>query len=330
MALEYPFEHPAVLLQAVNLPMDTEIDQETLKELGKALMVIAGADDKLTMWERGWLSSYMTAYGASQALLDELDDFDYMNVELDDMLKPLLSGKFAAWSRRSMVQGAIRMSRSDVMATAEYSSIVRAANAAKLSIDVVSEIDLLLRVIDNIDNNYADGLSASQNAGSGRFNELEVTDTWEVDLVTTPKSVPLTPEGSLLVGEQFALAKAVLWVMAADGEISKEERESFIGYMRGWGASQEQIVDLVSFDYTQFSPHKMIAENDSISWGLSLLTRVALRFAGADGLNSQEQDAILSLYVSAGQSEMLYYAIKGLEDTRRIVLDRLNVLFYSA
>jgi hypothetical protein len=97
--------------------------------------------------------------------------------------------------------------------------------------------------------------------------------------------------------------------------------------MRSWGATQQQLDDLMIYDYTTFKVESVVSQSVSIEWGLSLLTQVALRFAGADGLSPEEEHAILSLYQITGQSEMLYHATKGLEDTRRISLNRLNEIF---
>ena len=120
MALEYPFEHPVTLFQALDMPVDTQIDAETLLTFGKVLMGIAGADNNLSMWERGWLSTYMSAYGAPESVLAVLDDYDYRDVDIEPLLTPLLDGRYGKWVRRSLVQGSFgcrrrtRLSRASI------------------------------------------------------------------------------------------------------------------------------------------------------------------------------------------------------------------------
>ncbi|MEM6281069.1 MAG: hypothetical protein AAF787_02665 [Chloroflexota bacterium] len=328
MAMDYPFEHPAVLLQAVNLPIDTTIDSNTLEQLGKALMVIAGADGKLSMYERGWLSAFMGAYGASQELIDRLDDYDYGADTLDALIPPMLAGTLAPWARRALVQGAIRMARADGLDEKEYDAIVAAAKAVSLDTALIREVENLLLIMDRAYQTYSNLLTAAQTEGDVNYApKPNPTDTWEMAVADVPDDAPLSPEAALLTGEQFVLAKTVLWVMGADGSFSDEERGAFVGYMRRWGATDDQINDLMAFDYTAFNVQALTTQSENLPWGLSLLTRVALRFAGADGLNTEEEDAILSLYRVSGQNAMLYHATKGLEDMQRISLERLNVIF---
>ncbi|MEL6151783.1 MAG: hypothetical protein AAFR56_19300, partial [Chloroflexota bacterium] len=282
----------------------------------------------LSMWERGWMAAFMAAYSAPPDLIDRLDDYDYGEDALETLIPPLLESAVAPWARRALVQGAIRMSRADGLDDREYEAITTAAKAVNLPVDTIREIENLLLIMDTAYQTYSNVLTAAQTEGDVNYRPGgNPTDTWEMEVADVPDDAPLSPEAALLTDDQFALAKTVLWVMGADGHFSDEERDQFIAYMRRWGATDAQIDDLMSYDTSTFNVQALATESDNLPWGLSLLTRVALRFAGADGLNTEEEDAILSLYRVSGQNAMLYHATKGLEDMQRISLERLNVIF---
>lgn len=332
MALEYPLEHPAVLFQSIGMPANTHIDAQTLESFGKALMIIAGADDQLSMWERGWLTAYMTAYGADNTVIKALDEFDYRSAELDPLLDPLLSGPYAKWVRRSLVQGAIRMARADDLSPAEYRAILYAAELLNMNEDVVHEVHSLLDVFDMINMTNATLLTVAEleDAENMDGSTDAITDSWsdsQDTLEIEPGYVPTTPEWALLASENFVFAKAILYVMSADGLPSSDEMEQFIAYMRSWGASEDQIRALISEDYRTMTAEDIVSQSNRLQWGLTALTSVALRIAGADDLSHQEEAALLNLYRQTGQSALMYHATKGLEAVRRQALNRLNAIF---
>ncbi len=332
MALEYPLEHPAVLFQSIGMPANTRIDAQTLERFGKVLMIIAGADNHLSMWERGWLTAYMAAYGAGGAVIKTLDDFDYKSAELDPLLDPLLQGPYARWVRRSLVQGAIRMSRADDLSPAEYRAILYAAELLNMNEDVVHEVQSLLDVFDTVNLTNATLLTVAELEDAENMDSSTdaVTASWsdsQDTLEIEPGYVPTTPEWALLASENFVFARAILYVMSADGIPSSDEMEQFIAYMRSWGASEAQIRVLISDDYRSLTAEDIVAQSGRMQWGLTALTSVALRIAGADDLSHQEEAALLNLYRQMGQSAIMYHATKGLETVRRQALDRLNAIF---
>jgi len=332
MALEYPLEHPAVLFQSIGMTANTRINSQTLEDFGKALMIIAGADDQLSMWERGWLTAYMTAYGASREVIIALDDFDYKSTELDPLLEPLLAGPYAKWVRRSLVQGAIRMARADDLDPDEYKAILYAAELLDMNEDVVHEVHSLLDIFDTVNLTNATLLSVAEleDAESTGGTPDPAADSWpdsQTTLEIEPGYVPTTPEWVLLASENFVFAKAILYVMSADGIPSSDEMEQFIAYMRSWGASEDQIRALINEDYRTLTAKDIVEQSPRMQWGLAALTSVALRIAGADDLSQPEEEALLNLYRQTGQSTMMYHATKGLEAVRRQALDRLNAIF---
>lgn len=322
MTIEYPFEHPATLFASLGMPADTQIDNDTLLTFGKVLAIIAGADGRLSVWERGWLAAFMAAYGAPPDVISQLDDFHYKGAELEPLLEPLLEGEYAHWVRRSLVQGAIRMSRADEVVAEEYRAIIQAAALIGIDEPTVREIHSLLDIFDSVNTTNATLLSIAQNDSRGDQSlEAADTDTWDIP----DNNTPLTPENVLLTQEQLTFARALLFVLAADGAITSKEIDQFVNYIRSWGATDAQIQRLTVYHPT--TAEAIIEEANHFHWGLSALTAVALRLAGVDGLEAREEAALLELYQKSGQSPVMYHAVKGLEEVRHLALDRLNAIF---
>ena len=317
MAMEYPFEHPVTLFQSLEMPVNTQISSQTLLPLGKVLMAIAGADDQLSVWERGWLSAFMSAYNAPEAVLEVLDDYDYHGVDVKPLLMPLLGGRYERWIRRSLVQGAIRMSQADELVPSEQSAIYRAAALVGMSEAVVSEIHSLTDIFDATTSTIAH-LVAISPTGEADTNMGEWDD-----------NQPPTPERLIFGQEQTAYAQVLLYVLGADGEVSELEMEAFVGHMRRWGATEEQVTILRGFDYSAPTAASLLQHIDSDERTLNALASVALRLAGVDGLAVEEQNALVKLYRASGASIMTLRAIEGLESVRRLALTRLEALFES-
>lgn len=315
MALEYPFEHPVTLFQALDMPVDTRIDAETLLTFGKVLMGIAGADNNLSMWERGWLSTYMSAYGAPESVLAVLDDYDYRDVDIEPLLTPLLDGRYGKWVRRSLVQGSIRMSQTDKIVSREHTAIVRAANLIGMSEDAVSEVHSLTETFDTTTTTIARLIATTDNEDAG------------TDLSDWNESAPPAPERLLFGREEIVFARALLYVIAADGEVSESEMNAFTGYMQRWGASEQQIAQLHATDIDKLNAQSVAERLTDQDYTLNALASVALRLAGVDGLHPLEENALRRLYKVTGERLTTYYAIRGLEDIRRLAQTRLNTLF---
>lgn len=320
--IEYPFEHPATLFTSLGMPADTQIDDEVLLTFGKVLAIVAGADGRLSVWERGWLAAYMTAYGAPQEVINALDTFNYKGEEIEPLITPLLEGEYAAWVRRSLVQGAIRMSRADEVSAEEYRAILEAAALMGMDEPTVREIRTLLDIFDSVNTTNATLLSIAQSRNTDdQAPDTADTDTWELP----DDDRPITPEGVLLTQEQLTFARALLYVLAADGAITSKEIDQFVSYIRSWGATDAQIQRLTVYHPT--TAEAIIEKANNFKWGLSALTAVALRLAGVDGLEPREEAALLELYRKSGQSPLMYHAVKGLEEVRQLALKRLDAIF---
>jgi hypothetical protein len=330
MALEYPFELPATLLHSIGMPINTRIDEATLEDFAKALMVVSGSDDHLSVWERGWLSAYLSAYGASPALLTRIEDFDYKDEKLETYLVPLLEGEYSRWVRRSLLQGAIRMARADTVATEEAASIQRVGAMLGMSEDTVEEIISLVEMFDSVTSTNAVLLSIAEKEDAEELLKTQqmqmIQDSWDAE-PTDGEDTVVAPNEQVMERSLVTFARALLFVAAADGDISEQEMDFLRAYLHTWGASPNQIEVLLSIDPYSITAEKIVEEAYSLSWGLKALTIVALRTASADGLAQEEENAILELYRLTGRSIMHYYAAKGLEEIRERALERLNTIF---
>ena len=122
-------------------------------------------------------------------------------------------------------------------------------------------------------------------------------------------------------------ARALLYVIAADGEVSESEMNAFTGYMQRWGASEQQIAQLHATDIDKLNAQSVAERLTDQDYTLNALASVALRLAGVDGLHPLEENALRRLYKVTGERLTTYYAIRGLEDIRRLAQTRLNTLF---
>jgi uncharacterized tellurite resistance protein B-like protein len=328
MALEYPFELPATLFHSIGMPISTKIDEPTLELFAKTLMVVVGSDNRLSMWERGWLKAFLTAYGASNTLLDQLDDFDYKGSQIEDFLPTLLEGDYSTWVKRSLLQGAIRMAKADTVSKEEAASIHKVGEMLGMSADAVGEVMSLVEMFDSVTGTNTVLLSIAQKEDAEelvrtRESRIVTVDAWDDE--ADPADLP--EDNDLMQVSMKTFAKALLYVAAADGIVSQEEMDFFRVYMKTWGASDEQIEAMLQTDPSDLTPEDIVAQSYSLSWGLKALTSVALRTAGADGLAQEEENAILRLYELTGRSIMHYFAAKGLEEIREKTLKRLNEIF---
>lgn len=327
MALEYPFELPATLFHSIGMPIDTQIDESVLENFGKALMIVAGADNRISIWERGWLSAYMSAYGASRFLLDRLDDFDYKNANLDDYLTPLLESPLKRWVRRALLQGAIRMSRADDLAPEEYEALHQLSDRMQINRNVVREIRSLVEAFDSVASTNTLLLTIAQKEDAEEHAGIQSSSpstSWDEPETATIYSG--LPHDDLLTASMNTFAQALLYVAGADGEVGQAEWDYLIVYLRSWGATEELIQSVRELDVRGLTPEQIVAQT-GMHWGLKALTSVALRMAGADGLHPKEENALLELYQLTDQSHMQYYAIKGLEEVRAMTLARLNEIY---
>lgn len=331
MALEYPFELPATLFHSIGMPIDTQIDTTTLSNFGKTLIIVAAADGRFSVWERGWLTAYMSAYGASKSLLDELDNFDFHNADLDTYLYPLLEGEYAKWVRRSLLQGAIRMSRADTLTPEEYAAVKHIAELLGMPESVVNEIRSLVEVFDSVasTNTLLLSIAQKEDAEDNLASTLppEPEDSWDSGSSDNSTIYSGIPGQGIFEESINTFAKAVLHVARADGDVTEPELTYLTVYLHSWGATDEQIQAIHQFDYKNVTAGDIVGTSTGLHWGLKALTSIALRMAGSDGLHPKEEEAILELYRLSGHSVMLYYAIRGLEEIRSLALNRLNEIF---
>lgn len=127
--------------------------------------------------------------------------------------------------------------------------------------------------------------------------------------------------------ENTRIAKAVMIISAADGQISETERDYFIGMVSAFGAPPPQIEELRKFDT------KDARLEDYIGPELRPMARHflydAIRVSRIDGYHEKERAAVRKSARLIGIDESIVTAIEGLVEIEASVRDA-RVKFLSA
>lgn len=117
------------------------LSRDFLSRIGKATLIVAGADGELTQAEMRWFLGHMAALRAPGDLLEEFRSYDprwaHLSDVLDDRLKP-----FA----RTIVFDALRTARADGISTRERTIAERAAEHLRLDPTFVIALENHLEV----------------------------------------------------------------------------------------------------------------------------------------------------------------------------------------
>ncbi len=91
---------------------------DSLADYGKALLTIAGADGEVSKEEIDWLHAYfMMIDETGEDALEELEDFDYKNANIEEILQRLdtdgVGDSVRSSLRRTLLHSAIQMAKAD-------------------------------------------------------------------------------------------------------------------------------------------------------------------------------------------------------------------------
>lgn len=115
------------------------------EKVGKAILVVAGADGALSDTEMDYFLGLARTWGASDAQLEAFQKFDYRAARLADLLdaetRPLA---------RIILYEAVRIARSDGFAANEREAAARAAKMLGLDAHIVVDIEALLGIEDAV------------------------------------------------------------------------------------------------------------------------------------------------------------------------------------
>ena len=128
-----------------------KINNETEKLYGYALMVIAGADGKVSERERNWYFDYFAKVSDTpQHIVDEVSVFDPQTADLTQILNKLKLDVPINFSK-TLLYHSIRMSRADKhYALEEAHAVKRAARLLKLDIEVAKTLEYMVDAEDKV------------------------------------------------------------------------------------------------------------------------------------------------------------------------------------
>jgi tellurite resistance protein len=118
---------------------------ELRAKVGKAVLTVAGADGTLSTQELNYFLGLVRAEGASDALLEEFQRFDYANADLGQFLdretRPLA---------RMMLYDAVRVARADGVSPKEREKAIQMAKELGVEPNIVPAIEGLLGIEDSL------------------------------------------------------------------------------------------------------------------------------------------------------------------------------------
>lgn len=128
-----------------------KINDETEKLYGYALMIIAGADGKISEKERAWYFDYFVKVSDTpQHVVDEVAKFEINSMDLRSIIKKLRVDVPINFSK-TLLYHSIRMSRADKdYALAEAGAVKRATQILKLDMEIAQTLEHLIDAEDKV------------------------------------------------------------------------------------------------------------------------------------------------------------------------------------
>lgn len=119
------------------------LPDEVRLSIGKAILVAAGADGDLSKREMDYFLGLQKGLGATDAMLEQWQKFDYRGQRMDALLD-----KATQPYARIVLYDAIRVARSDGVQTLERDALVRMAKVLRIDPAHVPAIEALLGIED--------------------------------------------------------------------------------------------------------------------------------------------------------------------------------------
>lgn len=276
-----------------NFGIEGPFDAERGIKVGKAILVVAGADGDLSDKEWSFFLGLARHFGASEGIIDEYLKFDHRGARLEDLLDA--STRPAA---RVILFDAVRTARVDGFHERERASARRAAQVLGLDAGVVSAIESQLALEDGVRNARITLLSSNgptlpapakslskdaPHAYGQRFarGRIQYDDFFRDERYGL--SGPMPHEFAMNVG------KAILTVAGAEGSVSASEMGWFLDMVDALGAPPEAVEQFRRFDYKSAKLENLLTPE------LRPLARIilfeAMNVARVDGIHDKERQA---------------------------------------
>ncbi len=292
-----------------------------LLNLGKILMMIAGSDGDITEKELDYFYGYARGLNAPPEMFEEWKRFDWSNGDIEHCVSRLST--FATTWRRRLIYMAIKVSSADGQYdTAEQAQIHRLGELFRVAPIYIKTIEHLV-CVENTLSSLRYSLFGS-----------EVMDKPDVDGVVyeaTTQNRELLGEAYLSHDDLLNIGKILLIVAGADGELSRDEFEYFVGFCKGMGATRSVIKEWKDFDWRN-------GDIDACIAGLShfdsprryRILYAAIKVAWSDNVYAaEERDASKTAGRKLSVTRPMIVAIEGQIRIERGLTHALHDLFHA-
>lgn len=229
----------------------TPVPPGIMREAGKLVLAIAGADGALSSRERETFLAILQGYGVAADEIADLRSF----TPTSDVIERVVGGQKPSFLR-CLIYDAVRTARADGFAEKERMSAVRISQKLGLETGLVTAIESILVVEDA--------------ARRSRHRLL------------------LSPEPGKMPRDFLArTGKAILTVAAGDGDLTEPEMRWFLGHMRSLGAPDDLVEEFLKFDPAESRLDDHV--DDRLRAFSRTIVFDAIRTARADGVTARER-----------------------------------------
>ncbi|PWJ40927.1 TerB family tellurite resistance protein [Sediminitomix flava] len=315
----------AAAFAAYNIPSEEWISYT------QALLVIAGADGKLSSDESEWLSSaFLNVVKANTEAREYLENYDFGAQKIEELLTDL-NFKTPLNHKRALLYDAVHMSRADfVYAPEEQSSVHRAAEYMKIPSYLTKAIEGLVNTEKAVEMTRKAIFELEEHKkGDGLYK------------VSDPNSFKASIHERNMLGLkhveenlQRLYGFALMIIAGADGEVSEREQEWYKSdFAVNTSVSTQVVKEVLDFDYRHESLEDVISElNKKVPVNIKrTLLYNAIKMARADKLYpSEERMAVERAASLLDVNEDIMHTIQHLVMTEEKVAKLKKTLFIAS
>lgn len=286
--------------------------------VGRVVLAVAAGDGNVSQRERDALIQIMRGYGASDAEVRQVRDFDPKKEPADAMLQHA-----PRTILRAVLYDAIRVARVDGFADREREMARSTARKLGLDAGIVAGIEALIRVEDAVLESRRQLIRAPGTVREGHGGPA-------VDAGSDARAAEYGEEAREAIPRDFLVrvGKSIMTIAAADGTLSDDEMSWFIGHCRTVGAPDDVIEEFIAFEPKGARLEDFL--DDSLRPLAASLVFDALRTARADGVTDRERKLAREAGARLGLDPSLVLALEAQLDIEAAVRDaRIRLLMPS-
>lgn len=221
--------------------LHTFSSDEELLNIGKIILIIAGADGEISENEMKYFLGFVRGLNANPEMLSEWKAFDWKNGSLNDYSEKIKD--FGAPRCRWIVYHAVKTASADMAFTKEERNAILGIGR-ELGIDAMT-----MTAIES----FAQLENAISKTRYELFGPLEVmpASPGEPVYTTTTQIKELLNIEFIGHDHLLAIGKVLLMIASADGEIAPEEMAYFNNFVKRMGAPNHLLKEWEQFDWEQ-------------------------------------------------------------------------------